>query len=234
MQLVKITENDIAGMDARGRAKFINSVVGYKSANLIGTVDSDGNENLAIVSSVIHLGSSPALVAFISRPHSVERHSLENIINTGYYTINAVSNDITQQAHQTSARYEKHQSEFAMVGLNTEYDHDFFAPFVAESQLKLGMKLVERVTINSNQTEMVIGEIERIWVARTAVMPDGYIDIESLGIVAISGLDSYHSTSRLHRLSYAKPSQLVYPLTIEGEPSSWQALVKQQEEKREP
>lgn len=37
------------------------------------------------------------------------------------------------------------------------------------------------------------------------MMPDGYVDIESLDLVTISGLDSYHSTQRLHRLSYAKP-----------------------------
>ncbi len=218
MPLVKVTHSDIAAMDNRCRARFINSVVGYKSANLIGTVDSDGNENLAIVSSVIHLGSNPPLVAFISRPHSVERHSLANIINTGYYTINAVSKDITLQAHQTSARYAKQQSEFAMVGLTPEYHNDFFAPFVAESSLKLGMKLVERVTIASNQTEMVIGEVRCLWLDQKGIMPDGYIDLESLGIVAISGLDSYHSTSRLHRLSYAKPNQPVSLLTREGDP----------------
>lgn len=108
-------------MDQLSRVKLINSVVGYKSANLIGTVDAEGNENLSIVSSVIHLGSSPALIGFISRPHSVERHTLENIISSGYYTINAVSADIALQAHQTSARYEKTNQNLIWLGfaLNT-------------------------------------------------------------------------------------------------------------------
>lgn len=227
MTLAKLNQQDLKGMDQRGRVKLINSVVGYKSANLIGTVDSKGQENLSIVSSVIHLGSSPALIGFISRPHSVERHTLENIITGGYYTINAVSADIAQQAHQTSARYDKRQSEFDMVGLTAEYDDDFPAPFVLQSPLKMGMKLVERITIATNQTELVIGEIDRIWLAKKAVMPDGYVDVESLQLVTISGLDSYHTTERLHRLSYAKPDTLVYPLTLEGDPSSWLAFEKQ-------
>ncbi|WP_114767444.1 flavin reductase family protein [Vibrio rhodolitus] len=231
MTLTKLNQHDIKGMDHLGRVKLINSVVGYKSANLIGTVDANGNENLSIVSSVIHLGSSPALIGFISRPHSVERHTLENIISSGYYTINAVSDDIALQAHQTSARYEKSQSEFDMVGLSAQYDTDFPAPFVQQSRLKMGMRLVERITIAANQTELVIGEIDRLWLARKAVMPDGYIDVEALDLVTISGLDSYHSTQRLHRLSYAKPDKLVYPLTLEGEPSSWQAFDKHKTEK---
>jgi hypothetical protein len=34
---------------------------------------------------------------------------------------------------------------------------------------------------------------------------DGFINIEDAGTIAISGLDSYHGTKRMSRLSYAKP-----------------------------
>jgi len=34
---------------------------------------------------------------------------------------------------------------------------------------------------------------------------DGFVDIEKAETVAISGLDSYHETKRIARLSYAKP-----------------------------
>ena len=37
------------------------------------------------------------------------------------------------------------------------------------------------------------------------VSKDGYVDIERAGTIAISGLDSYHETKRIARLSYAKP-----------------------------
>lgn len=45
---------------------------------------------------------------------------------------------------------------------------------------------------------------------------DGYIDIESLGTMAISGLDGYHSTQRAARLSYAKPDKKLEELDVEG------------------
>ena len=68
------------------RLNLINSVTGYKSANLIGSQSLDGKENLAIFSSVIHLGSNPALIGFILRPTTVPRHTYSNIKSCLLYT----------------------------------------------------------------------------------------------------------------------------------------------------
>ena len=92
------SKNTIENLDSRYRAHFINSLSGFKSANLIGTQDNQGHTNLAIVSSVFHLGAHPPLVGMIIRPHSVPRHTLENILETGFYTINHVNKTIYQQA----------------------------------------------------------------------------------------------------------------------------------------
>ena len=85
-----ITKDAIESFEKDYRTHLINSLSGFKSANLIGTQDESGNTNLAIVSSVIHLGAHPPLVAMIMRPHSVPRHTFENIIQTGVFTINQV------------------------------------------------------------------------------------------------------------------------------------------------
>jgi len=37
------------------------------------------------------------------------------------------------------------------------------------------------------------------------IAKDGFVDIEKAGTIAISGLDSYHETKKISRLSYAKP-----------------------------
>nr|WP_111980165.1 flavin reductase [Algibacillus agarilyticus] len=200
-------------MPTRYRAQLINSLSGFKSASLIGTVSHEGNTNLAIFSSVVHLGANPALVGFITRPDSVERHTLTNILQTHHYTINHISQHIWQAAHQTSARYPSNVSEFDETGLTPEFKHANLAPFVKESELKYSLKLVEVLPINANNTQMVIGEITRIITEEHAIQADGYIDIEKLNTVTVSGLDSYHSTSRLSRLAYAKPN--IDPLKIE-------------------
>lgn len=201
------SSNDIKTLDERYRALMINSLSGFKSANLIGTVDETGQENLSIVSSVFHLGASPALVGVIFRPHSVPRHTLENILATEKYTINQVNVQIYTAAHQTSARYEKNQSEFEETGLTAEYLNAFPAPFVKESRLKYGLSLKDHQIIKLNDTELVIGEIESLHIEENALLEDGYIDIEALDCVAISSLDGYHSTKRINRLEYAKPNK---------------------------
>lgn len=65
MKDMTLSKQDIQTMDQRHRIRLVNSLSGFKSANLIGTCDKQGFENLAIVSSVIHLGSDPALLGLL-------------------------------------------------------------------------------------------------------------------------------------------------------------------------
>lgn len=224
MKDISLSKHDLQTMDQRHRTRLINSLSGFKSANLIGTCDKQGFENLAVISSVVHLGSNPPLFGFIVRPCESRRHTLENILETKHFTINSIGADFVRKAHQTSARYPKPISEFNVVGLTPYYDNVFPAPFVLESPLKIGLVFKEQITIESNHTQMLIGEVITIHAPKRAMMPDGYLDLEALDLVTISGLDSYHVTQRLHRLSYAKPHEPLFPLTREGNPTSWEAF----------
>ena len=204
MQPSHFSSEDILHMESRYRAAFINSITGFKSASLIGTVDKAGNTNLAIFSSVFHLGSNPALVGFINRPDSVDRHTLDNILATGFFTINHINNNIFKQAHQTAARYPKNISEFDATNLTPEFINDFNAPYVKESSIKFGLEFAERHDLSINGTIMVIGKIVHVVIPHDCLHQDGTIEIEQAGTITIAGLDSYHTTQRLSRLSYAK------------------------------
>ena len=210
-------QQQLAAMENRERVKFINSLSGFKSANLIGTSNRRNEDNLAIISSVVHLGANPPLIGFIMRPHSVDRHTLENIEETGVYTVNHVHRGNVKQAHQTSARYDRDQSEFAETGLTPAHYDGFHAPYVEESRLSMGVKLVEVASITHNGTEFVIGEIQWVRTDEKAIHSDGFIDIEALETVAVSGLDRYHATQSLCRLSYAKPDKPVTELDLKGD-----------------
>mgnify|MGYP000105751368 FL=1 len=192
-------------MEQRKRAQFINSISGFRSVALIGTTDAKGQTNLAIFSSIVHIGSNPPLLSFIMRPDSVERHTLTNIMDTGFYTINHINADMYEKAHQTSARYPKSVSEFDAAQLTPVFKNDFVAPFVAESQIQIGMEFRERIEININQTSMIIGEIKFVHYPTSCLLEDGFIDIEKAGTITSTGLDSYHTTQVLKRLEYAKP-----------------------------
>jgi flavin reductase (DIM6/NTAB) family NADH-FMN oxidoreductase RutF len=192
-------------MEQRKRAQFINSISGFRSVALIGTTDTKEQTNLAIFSSIVHIGSNPPLLSFIMRPDSVERHTLTNIMDTGFYTINHINADMYEKAHQTSARYPKNVSEFDAAQLTPVFKNDFVAPFVAESQIQIGMEFRERIEININQTSMIIGEIKFVHYPTSCLFEDGFIDIEKAGTITSTGQDSYHTTQLLQRLEYAKP-----------------------------
>ncbi|MBK9096784.1 MAG: flavin reductase [bacterium] len=202
---MKLLKEDILVFEKLYRAAFVNSLSGFKSANLIGTISKEGKTNLAIFNSVIHVGANPPLMGFLMRPVSVERHTYTNIKETNYFTINHINKEIFKQAHQTSARYEKDISEFDACGLTQEYTETFKAPFVKESKIKIGLKFLEEQEIKSNGTIFIVGEILEVIIPDDIVLTDGFVDIEKTGTIAISGLDSYHETKKLSRLSYAKP-----------------------------
>lgn len=207
MEYTNIYEDDFENMDVRKRAAFVNSLTGFKSASLIGTINKKEATNLAIFSSVIHLGSHPALIGFINRPHSTERHTLENILQTNVFTVNHVHEGIFKQAHQTSARYPKEISEFDSTGLTPEFSKSLIAPYVKESHIKYGVKFIEKHELKVNGTILVIGKIIEVILPKSLKMEDGSIDMEKAGTLAISGLDGYHTTKQISKLSYAKVDQ---------------------------
>ncbi len=196
---------DILAMEQRYRAAFINSLGGFKSGVLVGTVNKEGNTNLAIFNSLFHLGANPALCGLIIRPDSVARHTYENILETGSYTINHINEDIYKQAHQTSARYDREVSEFDATGLTLQYEQGVMAPFVKESHVQFALEFAEKHELQINGTILVIGKIVKVMLPDECIGADGFIDIERAGTITVSGLDSYHTTQRLSRLSYAKP-----------------------------
>ena len=211
-----ISSQDINKFESRYRARLINSLSGIKSANLIGTRNKQGQENLSIVSSCFHIGATPPLMGMIFRPATVERHTFENIRDTGVYTINHVHHEIVDRAHQTSARYERDISEFHEVGLSPEYLSSFDAPFVKESKIKMSLIKKSIIHLEINKTELVIGEITNIHLDETLIQVDGFVDIKRADSVGVSGLDCYHSLLEGDRYSYAKPGRLLSRLSIDG------------------
>lgn len=198
------TYQEIAALPKAFRRNLINCISGFKSLCLVGTADSAGLTNLSLVSSVIHVGANPPLVGMLMRPHVVPRHTIENIETRLHYTLNHVSAEIYQAAHQSSARYPKEVSEFTGTGLTPLFTDKVPAPYVAESPLRIGLRFVERHQIIANQTILIVGEVLELVLPEAAVGEDGFIDLEQTGSLTVSGLDSYHRTERIDRLPYAK------------------------------
>lgn len=194
----------------RYRARLVNSLSGFKSANLVGTADASGRPACCIVSSVVHLGSDPALLGVVFRPPGDDAHNYRNLDTSGYFTLSHVTEAMHERAHQTSARYSSEVSEFEAVGLTPHWHGEgsdrFPAPAVAESPVRIGLRVDDELVL-PNRCRFVVGAVQ--WVDFDAVLQagDGFLDLAAAGTVTIGGLDAYHTASRIARLSYAKPDR---------------------------
>ena len=198
-----ISRQTILEFEKLFRTKLINSLAGIREVTLIGTKSKEGQENVAIFNSLIHLGANPPLFGFISRPDSVERDTLRNIKETESYSLNFIDKNWIKEAHQTSARYSQESSEFEATGLKSEYLGKCFAPFVKEATIKIEMKLQQILNIEINNTIMVIGQIENLHIPEERIAEDGLVNADHL--LLSGGLDAYYSSEFIQQLAYAKP-----------------------------
>jgi flavin reductase (DIM6/NTAB) family NADH-FMN oxidoreductase RutF len=203
--MVEITNDDILRMGKIFRLNFVNNIPGYKSANLIGTKSKTGVSNLAVFSSVIHLGSNPPLLGFIMRPAVVPRDTYQNLTDTGKFTINHIHEDFVDKAHYTSAKFENGVSEFQAVKLTEEYLGGFYAPFVRESKIKIAMNFVEKCQVKANNTLLIIAEIQSVFLPENALKKNGEVDLREVNDVCISGLHNYHKVQQLAAFDYVRP-----------------------------
>ena len=201
------TSKHIEELPSRKRAHLINSCTGFKSANLIGTKSKNGFTNLAMFSSVTHLGSNPPMLGFVLRPHTVMRNTYENLKKTGVFTVNHVNKDIIKKAHQTSAKYDPGVSEFEQTGLTENYRNGFEAPYVRESVIKIGCRYVNEYFLEENGCRFIIGAIEHVYVEEEFLSDDGFLNLEKAGSVAATGLDGYALPTILDRFTYAEPEK---------------------------
>jgi flavin reductase (DIM6/NTAB) family NADH-FMN oxidoreductase RutF len=191
-------------MDRFTRTHFINTLSGFKSVSLIGTINNLGQTNLAIFSNLVHIGADPALIGFVNRPMEAAPHTLANIQATEFYTVNHVHQEIYTMAHQTSAKYPEHISEFEAVGLTPLFRPGISAPFVGESQIQYVLKLEEVIPIKLNGTFLVVGSLQQAFIPEEIMEEDGYLSIEKANSLCSLGINGYYETKFLDKLPYAK------------------------------
>ena len=203
-----LKKKEIQNLERRYRLNLINSISGIKPANLVGSRSLNEIDNLAIFSSVVHLGSNPALLGMVMRPQtSTTKDTYSNIMDTGFFTINHVSQSFIKKAHYTSAKLEMDQSEFDIMNIEKEFIEDFYAPFVKASAVKIGLKYVESHSL-SNECIFITGEVLLAEFPDKSCNEKGQLDLSSYDCVGISGLNTYYSLSKIESFPYVRVSEI--------------------------
>ena len=204
---MNLNREEIGAFEQRYRTTFVNSLAGFRQVVLVGTKSADGISNLTIFNSLMHIGAHPPLYGILNRPDSVQRDTLQNILETKEYTLNFVRATVFEKAHQTSARYEKDVSEFAEVGFEEHYLEGCVAPFVKEAVVKIAMKLEEIIPIPLNGTQLIVGSISQLELNDGMLGQDGFVSLSEEEVLLSQGLDAYFEASSIGRLPYAKPGK---------------------------
>lgn len=203
--MLHYSRKDIDQMDKIFRLNLINSCTGFKSANLLGTKSTTGTPNVAVFSSITHLGSNPPLIGFVLRPTTVPRDTYKNIKETGVFTVNHIHSEIIADAHHSSAKYPENISEFSQTSLEEEYVDGFHAPYVKGAKIRLGCTFLNEYEIKENDTLLLVSEIEHLYIDSNIQEEDGWLNLQQADTVTINGLDGYAKSQLLDRFPYARP-----------------------------
>jgi flavin reductase (DIM6/NTAB) family NADH-FMN oxidoreductase RutF len=203
--MIHHSSKDLDEMERIYRANLVNSVTGYKSASLLATRSNTGIDNVAIYSSVTHLGSNPAMFSFIQRPLSHDvGHTYENLKETGHITLNHINLELLDRAHQSSAKYAKSTSEFQELGIETLNREGIDAPFVKNAAIQVAARYEGEYYLKENKCTLVLCRITDIFLNDGILQEDGWLNLEKAGSLTINGLDGYATGTVQKRLSYAQ------------------------------
>ena len=195
----------IKDMNRFYRGNLINSITGFKSASLLATRSKDGVDNVAVFSSVTHLGSNPAMFSFIQRPLGYGAgHTYENLKTTGQITLNHINNKLIKKAHQSSAKYDPEQSEFEILDIEKEERDGFTVPFVKDATIQVVASYVNDYFLEENNCRLVICKITDIFLNEKHLLDDGFVNLSEAGSAVINGLDGYGTGAIHERWSYAE------------------------------
>tara|TARA_Y100000994_G_scaffold229806_1_gene215061 strand:+ start:817 stop:1437 length:621 start_codon:yes stop_codon:yes gene_type:complete len=186
----------ITKLDRLTRLNLINSISGIQNVHLVATKSKNNISNLSIINSVVHIGSNPPLLGFINRPTTIRRDTINNLNFNPFFTINNVEKSKLKNAHLTSGKYPHNISEFKECGFKEAYIDSFPIPFVDSSNIKIGLEVVERINIASNNTILIVGLIK---ILQT---PDDFLKNTEKYAVGSVGLNSYYSIKELDEFKY--------------------------------
>ena len=67
------------------------------------------------------------------------------------------------------------------------------------------MKYIEEYNIKANNTKLVVGEIQGLYIEDSLLENDGFINLSKGAIATINGLDGYAIPNLKERMDYQRP-----------------------------
>jgi flavin reductase (DIM6/NTAB) family NADH-FMN oxidoreductase RutF len=178
--------------------KILIGAVAPRPIAWAGTRGRDGIDNLAPFSFYNAFSANPPIVGFspILHPDGRRKDTLRNVMDTGCFTLSAVSFKLAKEMSKSSALLAPEENEFEYAGLTAAEAKSVEAPYVAESLLVFECKLNQIVHFGEGPGagNLILGEIRHIHID-DSIYQDGRIDFATLDPVGrLAG--NWYSTIR--------------------------------------
>lgn len=196
--------DEIMAWEREYRRAFVNTLSGIKAAFLLGTQEENGRNNLGLFASIVHLGAAPPLLGVVLRPPDAQQDTRRIIQINTHFTLNAVSVDQIESAHQCSARYPPDRSEFDACHCTPWFSERHIAPYVGESPLKIGLKAIEIIDVKANNSRMVVAAITEVHLEDKLLGIDGQILPAAAQLCGVVGLNAWHSHHPTKNIPFAR------------------------------
>ncbi len=164
----------------------MNAIVGPRPIGWIGTKSSTGTLNLAPYSFFNLFNYRPPIIGFSSLGF---KDSVRNVLETGVFTWNLVTQELAEQMNQSSI--EQAVPEFEFAGLTAVQSRCIDAPRVGESRVSFECKLTQQLRLQDLggtelETWVVFGQVVGVHID-AACITDGIYDTATVQAVLRGG-----------------------------------------------
>lgn len=178
---------------------LLTSIVVPRPIAWITTVGANGTGNLAPHSFFNVACQKPPMVSFSSVGR---KDTLANILASGHFVVNLVSEGMEELANASSAPFAADVDEAEAVGVGLEPSDIVPVPRVADSAASIECRLHSSLKLGNSH--LVIGEVKAITVRQTA-LEDGRPMMDALRPVSRLGRDEWGHSPEVFRLT--RPSR---------------------------
>lgn len=153
---------DLMEYDEERRYKFLTASVIPRPIALVTSLNGDLVLNAAPFSQYVIISVSPPLLGIVSHETpSGEKDTVRNIIKSGEYVINAVSEGMAEQVQECAIPYPHDVSEVEKAGLSVVPSMRIKPARIAESLLQFECRLHSYINFGNegSRTILIVGEV---------------------------------------------------------------------------
>jgi flavin reductase (DIM6/NTAB) family NADH-FMN oxidoreductase RutF len=192
---------DPSVLDQSAVYKLLTGTVIPRPIGWISSISKEGAINLAPFSFFNAVGEDPPHVMFSTvRPNNTNKDTLNNVLETGEFVVNLVTEELVEKMNLTSASVPPDQNEFELAQLTPASSLVVKAPRVLESPVAMECKVVHHYSLEDHQhggATIVIGRVVMFHIDE-AILSDNYR----------INMDVYRLVARLAGSNYSKLGEI--------------------------